>query len=291
MWRPVTVTGLLLGLALQAVPCAAQSGTLDVGDAEIHYAVAGDGAAVVLIHGWALNLREWDDQVAALSPHYRVVAIDRRGFGRSTGFADPSADPGDVKALLDALQIPSAVLVGHSAGADVAARFAAALPERVRGLVLYGGPPPSGFPGAPPEGSARAWLRTMAQQVGLDSLFQIMRAQPRFQPGPHRSAAVGARLDSIMGAYSGRDLLEDHPQSGAYPPAELAAMRRWHMPVLFISGERESPLWQAVTDSLFQWMPNARKVVIPGGGHGVHFDEPARFNAALLAFLRDVGGS
>jgi pimeloyl-ACP methyl ester carboxylesterase len=41
-----------------------------------------------------------------------------------------------------------------------------------------------------------------------------------------------------------------------------------------------------VTDSLARWMPDARKVVIPGGGHGVHLDEPRLFNEALLAFLR-----
>ena len=61
------------------------------------------------------------------------------------------------------------------------------------------------------------------------------------------------------------------------------------MPTLFISGEREAPRWHLVADSLARWMPNARKVVIPGGGHGVHFDEPERFNAALLAFLRETG--
>jgi pimeloyl-ACP methyl ester carboxylesterase len=60
------------------------------------------------------------------------------------------------------------------------------------------------------------------------------------------------------------------------------------MPTLFISGEHETPRWHLVADSLARWLPNARKVSIPGGGHTVHLDEPERFNRALLDFLSGV---
>ena len=282
------IASALPGLLLTNAPAAAQSGILDVGGARINYVVQGRGPAVVLIHGWALSLREWDDQIAALAPHYRVVAFDRRGYGRSTGFADPSVDPGDLRTLLDTLGIHSAVLVGHSAGADVAIRFAAAMPERVDALVLYGGGEPDDFPVPPPPGPGFDMVKQVARQYGLDSMFHLILALPFFQPGPHRSAAIAARFDTIIAGYSGRDILEDHPESGAFPPARCAAMRRWPFPTLFISGEHERARWQLVTDSLVRWMPDARKVIIPGGGHGVHIDEPARFNAALLAFLGEV---
>jgi len=261
---------------------------LQSNDARIHYVVAGAGPAVVLIHGWALNLREWDDQIAALSPHYRVVAFDRRGYGHSSGFADASADPGDIRALLDTLHIRSAVLVGHSAGAEVAIRFAAALPGRVDALVLYGGGEPDSFP-VPETGPSLAMAKQLARRDGVDSLMRFVLSLPQFRPGPHRSAAIAARLDTMVKGYSGKDLLEDHSQSGAFPQPQSDAMRRWPMPMLFISGDREGPRWQLVSDSLVRWMPDARKVLIPGGGHGVHFDEPQQFNAALLAFLQDAG--
>jgi pimeloyl-ACP methyl ester carboxylesterase len=264
-----------------------QSQILDVGDARINYTAVGGGPAVVLIHGWALSLREWDDQIAALAPHFRVVAYDRRGYGKSTGVADPSADPGDLRALLDTLGIPSAALVGHSAGADVASRFAAAMPERVDGLVLYGGGEPEGFP-VPSSGPGFEFVKTFARQHGVDSLMRLVTTLPQFQPGPRRTAAMSARLDSMISSYAGQDILEDHPESGAFPPARLAAVRQWRFPALFISGAAEEPYWQLVSDSLVKWMPDARKVVIPGGGHGVHFDEPTLFNAALLAFLREI---
>jgi 3-oxoadipate enol-lactonase len=281
-WTPALV------LTALALDCArpSQTGTLETSSARIHYVVAGSGDAVVLIHGWALSHREWDDQISALSPHYRVVAYDRRGYGRSTGFADPSADPGDIRELLDTLHIRSAVLVGHSAGAEVAIRFAAAMPERVDALVLYGGGEPDSFPVPPPPGPSFAMAKQFARRYGVDSLMRFVLSLPQFQPGPHRSTAIAARLDTIIAGYAGKDLLEDHPESGAFPQPQCDAMRQWRMPTLFISGEQEGPRWQLVSDSLTRWMPHARKVLIPGGGHGVHFDEPQQFNSALLEFLR-----
>ena len=283
------VAGLACGIVL-STPVSAQTGEVDAGDARINYLSAGHGRAVVFIHGWALHLREWDDQIRALSPEFRVVAYDRRGFGRSTGFPDVSADPGDLALLLDTLGIRSAVLVGHSAGADVAYRFAAAFPERVDGLVLYGGPPPSGFPALPAGPLARDPRRAIAREHGVDSLMKFVTSLPQFQPGPNRTALMAARLDSIVRQYSGRDLLEDHAPSGRFPPAPLDAVRQLRMPILYMSGEREAPGWLQVTDSLVRWLPNARRVLVPGGGHGVHFDEPDRFNRALLAFLRELPG-
>ena len=287
--RPtLPVAALLSGLAAACASHTLRSGTLDRGDARIHYVEAGAGPAVVLIHGWALSLREWDDEIAALAPDFHVIAFDRRGFGRSTGDADPSADPGDLRALLDTLHVRTASLVGHSAGADIAQRFAAAMPGRVDALVLYGGAPPAGFPGEPPASVAGDRLKQMARQLGIDSVKRIIFALPQFQPGPHRSAAAAARVDSILARYTWRDLLEDHPPSGAFPPARLDQELAWRMPVLYIAGDREAPAWQRTTDSLVRWMHDARKVVVPGGGHAVHLDEPARFDAALQEFLTQV---
>jgi len=271
----------------------AQSRFLDVPGARIHYTVNGSGPAVVLIHGWALDRREWTDQIAALSPRYRVIAFDRRGFGKSTGSADPSTEPADIRALLDTLHVRTAILVGHSAGAMVAQRFAAAMPERVEALVLYGGPAPVGFPGVEPrqqanDGGPGGGRGLIARQYGIDSVMRALDSRPQFRPGPNRTAAMAARIDSITKDYPGRDLLDPKPQSGAFPPATLAQVRAWSFPILFVSGEAEAQPWLAMSDSLARWMSNARRILVPGGGHGVHFDEPRRFNTALLEFLDSV---
>ena len=136
------VTVLLLSGGATTV---AQTRTLNVGDAVISYDLTGKGRTVVFIHGWALDKSVWDDQVPVFSKRYRVLRYDSPGFGKSTGVADESAEPADLLVLLEALHIDHAYIVGHSRGGGIALRFAAAYPERVDGLVLYGSTPPAGF--------------------------------------------------------------------------------------------------------------------------------------------------
>ena len=81
----------------------AQERRLNVGDASIAYDVTGRGRTVVFIHGWTHNRSVWDDQVPVFSKRYRVIRYDSRGFGKSTGFADESAEPLDLLVLLEAL--------------------------------------------------------------------------------------------------------------------------------------------------------------------------------------------
>jgi len=180
------------------------------------FEAAGQGRAVVFIHGFALNLREWDDQMKALSPQYRVIAYDRRGFGKSTGVADISTEPGDLKELLDTFGVRSAVLVGHSGGAGVAMRFAIAHGDRVDALVLYPGQPPQGFPILPSEPNPLARMGEFVRKYGLDSLFKFMSTLPQFWNPPNRPD-IQARIDAMTATYSGRDLIEGRNTSGPYP--------------------------------------------------------------------------
>jgi 3-oxoadipate enol-lactonase len=90
----------------------------------------------VFIHGWTQNTSIWDDQVPVFAPKYRVIRYDVRGFGRSTGHADQTANASDLAALLDSLHVQSATLAGLSMGSGIALNFAVNYPQRVRALVL-----------------------------------------------------------------------------------------------------------------------------------------------------------
>ena len=106
--------------------------------ARLVYEVAGDGPAVVFIHGFGLDMRMWDPQAGPLAARFRVVRYDCRGFGAS-GPLDPAVSythAGDLVALLDHLDIGDAVLAGLSFGGRVALQAALAAPDRVRGLAL-----------------------------------------------------------------------------------------------------------------------------------------------------------
>jgi len=257
-----------------------------VGDATIYYEVAGTGAPVVLIHGWANDLRAWDDQFLALAKSFRVIRYDRRGFGRSTAVGDLTADPVDLAALLDRLGVPSAHVVGHSAGARVAAAFALAFPERVRGLVLYSSGPPAGFP-MTADAAAFASLPALARRVGLDSLGKLVLSMPAFHIPADRDD-VRQRVGAIWGAYSGRDVLEDHVPSNRSPLAAMDQLGRIRAPTLILVGDADGAFFHQIADSLAARIPAARRATVQGGGHVVHMLAPARFNAVLDAFLRSV---
>jgi pimeloyl-ACP methyl ester carboxylesterase len=108
--------------------------------ARLAYDVTGEGRAVVLVHGFGLDMRMWDPQLPQLAERFRVVRYDCRGFGASGPF-DPAVaytHAGDVIALLDHLGIARAALVGLSFGGRVVLQTALAAPDRVTGVALLG---------------------------------------------------------------------------------------------------------------------------------------------------------
>ena len=279
--RLLTLTVLLARVG------GAQQRMINVGDVQINYDVTGRaGPAVVFIHGWTHNLSVWDDQVAALSGRYRVVRFDRRGYGKSTGFSDQSADPQDLLTLLEALHIPRAYIVGHSRGGDVALRFAAAYPQRVSGLVLYGAFSKA-FPASPDFAQMIASLPDVARRNGLDSAGKLLLASPVAWVPPGRND-ITERYKRLWASYSGKDLLDPHPESNRVPEPTTEQIKALRVPTLVIVGDHEAPFIAAADDSLAKWIPGAKKVVIPNAGHGAHFAQPASFNSALMDFIFDV---
>ena len=262
-----------------------RAGTVNVGDAQLHYEVAGTGPVLVFVNGWALNMRAWDDQVAAFSPRYQVIRYDARGFHKSTGAADRSADPDDLRILLDSLGVRTASVVGLSRGSLVAADFAVRWPERVSALVLYAMGPPSDFP--MPPGRAIPNFSLIARAHGLDSVFRSIAASPLAWRPPDRPEA-DQRVARAMEGYDGRDLLDPKPESGRVKGATVEELARLRVPTLILHGDHELPLMRTVADSLAKRIPGAKRVIIVDGGHGAHFAQPEAFNRELEAFLRSA---
>lgn len=278
---------LVTALALFSGNVVAQTRSLNVGDAVINYDVTGRGRAVVFIHGWAHNKSTWDDQVPVFSKRYRVLRYDSPGFGRSTGFSDPSAEPLDLLVLLEALHIDHAYIVGHSRGGGVALRFAAAYPERVDALVLYGAAPTPDLPVPPDFAELFGSLSGIAKQHGLDSVGRLVLSSPIAWAPPGRTD-VGERYRKLWASYSGKDLLDPHPESGKVPAPNIARLSTFRMPTLVIIGDHEVPFIAAAADTFARRIPNAKKVVLANAGHGAHLAQPTAFDGALLDFFNDV---
>src|SRR6266566_308505 len=117
------------------------AGTLAINGAHLYYEQAGSpgspGHPLVLIHGFTLDTRMWDDQFAVFTRHYQVIRYDMRGFGRSDLPAEePFTAVDDLRALLDTLGVSRACVLGLSLGGSVAIDFALAYPDRTSALVL-----------------------------------------------------------------------------------------------------------------------------------------------------------
>ncbi|MDR3674335.1 MAG: alpha/beta fold hydrolase, partial [Acidobacteriota bacterium] len=105
-----------------ALPPPLHSGTAPVNGIRLWYAVFGHGAPVILLHGGMANSNYWGLQIPTLAQRFEVIVIDSRGHGRSTRTAAPITYhlmASDVVALMDALHIPKAAVVGWSDGAII----------------------------------------------------------------------------------------------------------------------------------------------------------------------------
>ena len=258
---------------------------LAVDGASLQYEVVGTGPAVVLIHGFSLDMRMWDPQLPDLAAAFRVVRYDCRGFGAS-GPLDPAipyTHAADLVALLDHLSIDQAALVGLSFGGHVALSAALLAPERVRALVLldacWRGRRGMKNPRTAWQSSAGS-SRPAACQAGREAwlahpLFAAARQQPLLR----------ARLAEMVAVYLGQHWLGRDPHLPD-SPAPIDLLEQLTMPALVVAGEQDVPGFRAMTDVLAQRLPAAELVLVPSAGHMVNMEQQAVVNPLLVRFLR-----
>src|SRR5438132_5893954 len=123
----------------------AQSKFVDIHGIPIHYQEAGAGAPIVFVHGWSLDCTCWQAQVDYFSQHYRTIAYDWRGSGKSGGakrLVDFTQLIEELDALLAALALERPILCGHSMGGDMVLEYAVTYPQRLSALVVADAPGP-----------------------------------------------------------------------------------------------------------------------------------------------------
>lgn len=257
----------------------------------LHVESHGEGAPLVLAHGFGGSARNWRPQIRALRGRQRVIVYDARGHARSEAPRSPDAyTPAllveDLERVL-AERAPGepAVVGGLSMGAGIALRFALSDASRARGLVLMA-PPPGRKPGV-----ARGFARDFADAIERDGLDA---AGDRYAWG----AASG--LDPASGRLVRQGFLE-------HPPHALVHLLRnvldtWHsadeqaealgqlrIPCLIVVGARDA-LSLGEARALAERIPGARLEIVPDAGHVVNLAARDRVNALLEAFLSEISG-
>lgn len=252
-------------------------GEVAVEDGTLPIAMAGDGLPVILLHGWTLDHRMWQPQIAGLAGEFFLVMPDRRGYGRATAPTDLAREAEDVIAIADFLGFDRFAVVGLSQGAtvalDVARRFAA----RLAGVVVSGAPLPALV--ARDEVIDLDRYRALAGAGDLAALRRDWAQHPLMQA--HTSEAR-TLLAAMLADYDGRDLLVPSEAPGL--PVE--ALRTLAPPVLALTGEHDTPWREACAEMLAEVAPRARHALIEGAGHLANADNPGQFNALVATFLR-----
>jgi len=256
---------------------------LDRPGARLVYEVTGEGPAVVLIHGFGLDMRMWDPQLANLAARFLVVRYDCRGFGAS-GPLDPAVPythAGDLVALLDHLDIGEAVLAGLSFGGRVALQTALAAPGRVRGLALLG----SVLDGVPWDPESARGLDEVARRVqagGVPAGREAWLAHPLFAAARERPD-LAAALAAMVAGYPGQHWLGQDPHRQTRPPIEV--LEGVTVPALVAVGEQDVPGFREMSAVLARRIPGAAYHVVADAGHMINMEQPAAVCELLTRFV------
>lgn len=253
---------------------------LDVPGARLRYRDEGAGNAVVLVHGWTLDLEMWEPQ-APLARHFRVIRYDRRGFGLSTGFPSLADDVTDLQALLVSRGVADPILLGMSQGARVVLEFAVRFPGVARGIVLDGAPPVSAGDDYDATDLPMQAFRQAAARGGLPAFRKLWSAHPLTRLVT-REAATHLLLAAIFTRYSGQDLIAPPPQ-----PRESLAERLLdgiHTPVLIVNGALDVDSRRRAGLRLQEALPAASHVLIQNAAHLPNLDAPRDYNRLISEF-------
>lgn len=253
------------------------------GGARLRYRDEGSGPVLVLVHGWPLDLDMWTPQATTLAKRFRILRMDRRGFGRSTGTPSLAADSLDLRALFDRAGVERVALLGMSQGARVALDVAAA-DHRVACLILDGAPADARLTGRQwEEEIPLASYRLILRNRGIEALRREMVTHPFLQL---RTRARSARrcLAAMIERYAATDLNVSNARAvnaHARPLAQLS------VPVLILNGEHDTPQRLRIGDALHAALPRAERRIVPRAGHLANLDNAAEYNAILAQFLEE----
>ncbi|WP_298280494.1 alpha/beta hydrolase [uncultured Bradyrhizobium sp.] len=280
--------------------------TIRANGAAFHVARTGSGRPLLLLHGWPEFWLTWKPVMARLADRYSLIAPDLRGFGDSDkphGPYGPDQHTDDMLALLDALGIDQAGVVGHDVGGAVMQPLARKAPERIAGLMLFDFVYPGiGARMAAPDRLNHIWYQSFHQMEMAPALVGATRESCRTYIGhflhnwSHRKAAFDDVIEDFAdnffkpgnlaggfahyrASHAGRVKMMQG-DAPALPPITVPTCIRWaeHDPLFPYS-------W---TDRLGETFSNLDLAMFPDVGHFPHREDPDRAAAEIAGFFARI---
>jgi pimeloyl-ACP methyl ester carboxylesterase len=262
---------------------------------KLYYEETGSGIPIVFVHEFAGDHRSWEPQVRYFSRRYRCITYNARGYPPSdvpkeAGRYSQDRARDDIRAVLDALKIDKAHIVGLSMGGFATLHFGFTYQDRARSLVIAG----CGYGAArdkreqftnEAEASARAFetngMEKQAEAYGLGpTRVQFQNKDPRgwkeFLDQLKEHSTEGA-AGTLRGVQARRPSLYDL----------VDKMKTITAPALVMTGDED---WPCLEPGILmkQMIPTAALLVMPNAGHGINTEDPGAFNAHLADFLHTV---
>jgi pimeloyl-ACP methyl ester carboxylesterase len=252
---------------------------------------AGEGTGVVLVHAGIADARMWDPQWEALAARHRVVRYDTRGYGRTDGEDVAFSDRADLVAVMDAVGVERATLVGCSRGGRIALDTALESPGRVAGLVSVcaglGGLEVDETPEETAAGERMEALEEAKDWVALADLSVAAWVDGVGQPAGRAPAAVR----ELVRRMCLETFVQEKPQgrSIALDPPAAGRLGEIRVPMQVIVGELDTLGTRQAAGVLATGVAGARRIDLPGVAHMPSLERPAWFTEMLLGFLAEVG--
>lgn len=267
-------------------------------DVKLYYEEAGNGIPIVFVHEFAGDYRSYETQIRHFSQRYRCIAFNARGYPPSDVPADgerfsQARARDDIRAVLDALKIDKAHIVGLSMGGFATLHFGFTYPERARSLVVAG----CGY-GAAPDQREKFAAEAEAAAAQFEKLT-MAKAAEGYASGPTR---VQFQNKDPRGWREFADQLAEHSTEGSALTMRGVQKRRPSLfdlvedmksisaPTLIMTGDED---WPCLEPALLmkRTITTAALVVMPNAGHTINLEEPAAFNQHLAEFFHavDVG--
>ena len=263
-----------------------KTGIASVNGTELYYEIAGEGHALILIHGGAVDNRAWDEQFAVFSQHHKVVRYDLRGAGQSGNREEPFSNSEDLYALLNYLNIDKTYLLGISRGGGIAYDLTLEHPEMVDALILVSSNLSEHVP-------AYSDMFARSTEAGKESGATAAAAVWGNDPhqGPMRESARPRVLEILTENMPRFRYFDGHVPVEKLSSSDIPRSQRLsevQIPTLVISGKHDNVVAREHYRNWAAGIPNAKLVEFPNAAHLVNIDQVDEFNQAVLEFLDNI---
>ena len=266
--------------------------TLSIADGQIHYEVVGQGTPLILCHAGFVDSQMWNPQMDVLAQDYQVIRYDLRGYGQSSSATQPISRRQELLAVMEALDIDKAILVGCSISGTTIIDFALEHPEKVIALITVAATP-SGFElqGEPPAhiyemfGALQEGDYETASELQMRIWFDGMTRTPEQVDAELRQQVKAMNMIAVQ---KNTFLIADSQPLNPLDPPAMTRLSEIEVPTLVIAGALDHPEIMRSAKVMRDSISDAKMAILDKSAHLPNMEEAEEFNRIVMEFLQDL---